>query len=252
MLAEHRAQRRLRDLRGRDHEVLDLDDRVLRLDDPEVGDRVHPHGDVVLRDHLLRGHVQGDRAQVDLHHPVDDRDQQEEARPLRLRQQAAEPEDDAALVLARDLHGGKEEQQQQEGDCGDGDQRDHGSHPFGSRWRSGRRLGQRGSYDELERLRVDVLDQHLPARLERRRRRRCERARARRRRRRGFRCGRLRARRRAGAIRPPPARGAPAPPSSARGRRAARACRRSRPRPASRPGRRRRPDRRASALRSRT
>ena len=103
MLAEHRAQRRLRDLRGRDHEVLDLHDRVLRLDDPEVRDGVHPHRHVVLRDHLLRRDVQRDRAQVDLDHPVDDRDQQEEARALRLGQQPAEPEDDAALVLARDL-----------------------------------------------------------------------------------------------------------------------------------------------------
>jgi hypothetical protein len=37
MLAEHRPQRRLRDLRRRDHEVLDLHDRgLLRIDDPEV------------------------------------------------------------------------------------------------------------------------------------------------------------------------------------------------------------------------
>ncbi len=38
-----------------------------------------------------------------LDHPVDDRDQDEEARALRLGQQAAEPEDDPALVLARHL-----------------------------------------------------------------------------------------------------------------------------------------------------
>ena len=82
VLAEHGAERRLRDLRRRDHVVLDLDDRVLRLDDAEVGDGVHPHGHVVLRDHLLRRDVQRDRAQVDLDHPVDDRDQEEEARAL--------------------------------------------------------------------------------------------------------------------------------------------------------------------------
>ena len=40
-------------------------------------------GHVVLRDHFLRRDVQRDRAQVDLDHPVDDRDQQEEARALR-------------------------------------------------------------------------------------------------------------------------------------------------------------------------
>src|SRR4051794_10104575 len=84
VLTEHRAQGRLRDLRGRDHEVLDLHDRVLRLDDPEVRDRVHAHRDVVLRDHVLRRDVQGDRPQVDLDHPIDDRDEQEEAGALRI------------------------------------------------------------------------------------------------------------------------------------------------------------------------
>ena len=43
VLAEHAPQRRLCDLRRRDHEVLDLDDRVLGLDDPEVGDGVDAH-----------------------------------------------------------------------------------------------------------------------------------------------------------------------------------------------------------------
>ena len=82
VLAEHRAQSRLRDLRGRDHVVLDLNDRVVRLDDPEVGDRIHTDRDVVLRDHLLRRDVERHRAQVDLDHPVDDRDQEEEPGPF--------------------------------------------------------------------------------------------------------------------------------------------------------------------------
>ncbi len=116
VLAEHRAQRRLCDLERRGHEVLDLHDRVLRLDDPEVGDRVHARRHVVLRDHFLRRDVQRDRAQVDLDHPVDDRDQQEEPRPLRRRQQAAEPEDDAALVLARDLDRAQREDHDEEDD----------------------------------------------------------------------------------------------------------------------------------------
>ena len=63
-------------------------------------------GHVVLRDHLLRRHVQRDRAQVDPNHLVDDRDQEEQAGPLRRRQQAAEAEDDAALVLPCDPNGG--------------------------------------------------------------------------------------------------------------------------------------------------
>ena len=101
VLAEDAPQRRLRDLRRRDHEVLDLHDRLLGVDDPEVGDRVHADRDVVLRDHLLRRDVQRHRPQVDADHLVDDRDQQEEARALRRRLQPAEPEDDAPLVLAR-------------------------------------------------------------------------------------------------------------------------------------------------------
>ena len=64
-LAEHRAQRRLRDLRGGDEEVFDLDDRFLGVDDAEVGDRVDAGRDVVAGDHLLRRDVEGDRPQVD-------------------------------------------------------------------------------------------------------------------------------------------------------------------------------------------
>jgi hypothetical protein len=103
VLAQHRAQRRLRDLRGRHHEVLDLDDRGLRLDDPEVGDRIHAHRHVVLRDHFLWRDVERDRSQVDPDHSVDDWDQDEEAGALRFGEQPAEPEDDAAFVLSRDL-----------------------------------------------------------------------------------------------------------------------------------------------------
>ena len=44
VLAEHGAQRRLRDLRRRDHVVLDLRDRRVRLDDPEVRNGVHGQG----------------------------------------------------------------------------------------------------------------------------------------------------------------------------------------------------------------
>ena len=54
VLAEHRAQRRLRELARRLHEVLHLDGRVLRIDDPEIDHRVDLHRDVVTRDHVLR------------------------------------------------------------------------------------------------------------------------------------------------------------------------------------------------------
>ena len=96
--AEHRAQRRLRDLRGRQQVVLDLHDRVVRVHDAEVADGGHRGRHVVARDHLLRRDAERHRAQVDPHHPVDDRDQEDQARAL-LGDQAAEPEDHAALVL---------------------------------------------------------------------------------------------------------------------------------------------------------
>ncbi len=101
VLAEHGAQRRLRDLRRRDHEVLDLDDRRFGVDDPEVGDGVDAGGDVVLGDDLLRWDVERDRAQVDLDDPVDDRDQEDDAGASRL-EQASESEQNAAFVLAED------------------------------------------------------------------------------------------------------------------------------------------------------
>ena len=79
VLAEHRAQRGLRELAGRLEEVLDLDDRVLRVDDAEVDHRVHLHRDVVARDHVLRRHVEHDGAQVDAHHLLDARDDDDRA-----------------------------------------------------------------------------------------------------------------------------------------------------------------------------
>ena len=123
-LAEHRAQRGLRDLGGGEEEVLDLGDRLVRVDDAEVGDGVDAHGDVVLGDDLLRRHVQRDRSQVDADHLVDERDQQDQAGAL-LGDQAAEPEDDAALVLAQDPDRRGEDDQDEnrdysddrEGDC---------------------------------------------------------------------------------------------------------------------------------------
>ena len=83
MLAEHRAQCRLGDLRGRDDEVLDLDDRRFGVDDAEVGDGVDTGGNVVLGDDFLGRDVERDRAQVDLDDPVDDRDQEDDAGAFR-------------------------------------------------------------------------------------------------------------------------------------------------------------------------
>ena len=138
VLAEHRAQRRLGDLRRRDEVVLDLRDRGLRIDDAEVRHRGHPHGHVVLRDDLLRRDRQRDGAQVGLDHPVDERHEQDEARALRSREQAAEAEDDAALVLPQHAdRRGDDEHGEDDEDGGDGQQGVHAASYVGSGLRGG-------------------------------------------------------------------------------------------------------------------
>jgi hypothetical protein len=124
MLPKHRAQRRLRDLRCGDHEVLDLNDRRLRLDDPEIGDRVYTRRHVVLGDYVLRRDVERDRAEVDPHHPVDDRDQDEQTRSLWFWKQAPEAENDRALVLARHLECRDQQEHEQKHQGRNDDERD--------------------------------------------------------------------------------------------------------------------------------
>jgi hypothetical protein len=81
-LTEDAAQRGLGDLGGGHQVVLDGHHRAHRVDHVEVGDGVHPQGDVVLGDDVLGRDVGGDGLEVDLHHPVDDRDDEEQAGPL--------------------------------------------------------------------------------------------------------------------------------------------------------------------------
>src|SRR6185312_7477044 len=100
-LAEHGAQRRLRDLRRRGPVALDLDHGLDRVDDAEVRDGVDLRGDVVARDQVLRRDVERDRAQVDADHAVDAGDEEDDPRAL-LPEQAAEAEHDGAFVLAQD------------------------------------------------------------------------------------------------------------------------------------------------------
>ena len=90
--------------------VGDLGHGVLGVQHAEVQDGAHPDRDVVAGDDFLGRDLQGDDAQVDLHHPVDERDDEEQARPLGA-DQAAEPEDDAALVLLDDLDRGADDRQ---------------------------------------------------------------------------------------------------------------------------------------------
>ena len=95
------AQGGLGDQRGGVQVVLNFGDRPVGVDDPEVTDRVDARGHVVAGDHFLGRDVERDRAQVHADHAVDDRDEQDQARPLQ-RHQTPEPEDDPALVLTKD------------------------------------------------------------------------------------------------------------------------------------------------------
>jgi hypothetical protein len=102
MLAEYRAQRRLRQLARRFEDVGDANDRFLGIDDAEIDDRVDSHRDVVPRNDVLRRHVEHDDAQVDLDHLLQTGNQDDESGPLDLLE-AAQEEHDAALVFLEDL-----------------------------------------------------------------------------------------------------------------------------------------------------
>src|SRR5690606_24119263 len=85
----------------------------------EVNDRANLDRDVVARDHVLRRHVHDDRAQIDAHHALNERDHDDQARALDG-MKAAELENHAALELGQDL----ECTQQEQNDDGEDDQRE--------------------------------------------------------------------------------------------------------------------------------
>ncbi|MCY1365131.1 hypothetical protein D9M69_519650 [compost metagenome] len=113
VLAEHRAQRGLRELAGGLQEVRHLDDRQLRIDHAEIHHRVHLDRHVVVRDHVLRRHVHHHRAQVYPDHLLHGGNDQHQARALHF-PEAPEHEDHAALVLAQHAERRDDEQCQQE------------------------------------------------------------------------------------------------------------------------------------------
>ena len=62
--------------------VLHLDDAPVGIDHPEVDDGVYPRGDVVAGYDVLGWDVHGYGPEVDLDHPVDERQEEEEPRSL--------------------------------------------------------------------------------------------------------------------------------------------------------------------------
>src|SRR5512143_1021623 len=129
VLAQHRAERRLRELARRDEELGHLDHRLLRLDHAEVDDRVDLHRDVVARDHVLRRVVEHDRAQVHPHHLLDAGNDDDEARSLDP-PEAAEQEHDPALVLAQHAQRRDDEDDEQQNYDASEAEAEHGQAPF--------------------------------------------------------------------------------------------------------------------------
>src|SRR5207248_7417368 len=114
-LAADAAQRGLRELGGREQEVLHVDERAIGIDHAEVNDGVDLDRDVVARDHVLRGNVERDDAQIHAHGALDDRNDEHEARPAR-RHQPAEAKHDDPLVLVDDVHRHPQEHQREHDD----------------------------------------------------------------------------------------------------------------------------------------
>src|SRR5262245_54307533 len=81
--------------------MLDLDDRLLRIDHAEIDHRTDTNRDVVARDHVLWRHVEHAGAQIDADHLLDDRNDDHEAGALHL-PEPAQHEDDGALILPQD------------------------------------------------------------------------------------------------------------------------------------------------------
>ena len=104
-LSEDRTQRDLCHFGGGVVVVLDGDDGLHRVGDVEVGDGVYWDGDAVLGDHVLGFDVDCDGLQVDFHHPIDERDDEKQARPF-WAFQLAETNDDTAFVFADASHRG--------------------------------------------------------------------------------------------------------------------------------------------------
>ncbi len=82
VLAQHPAQRGLRELAGRRQVIADLDDRALGIDDAEIEDGADLDRDVVAGNHVLRRHFVDHDAQVDAHHLLHERISRNRPGPL--------------------------------------------------------------------------------------------------------------------------------------------------------------------------
>src|SRR6185437_507095 len=116
--AKHAAQRGLRELRRLVDVVLHLDGGKIGLDDVERNHSIDLEGDVVARNHVLRRHFKHFLAQGNAYHLIERTKNENDAWSLRRRERTAKPEDHCALVVAQNLDG----VQQIQNDNGDEDQ----------------------------------------------------------------------------------------------------------------------------------
>ena len=79
MLAEHRAQSGLGEHVGGGQIVLNPNDGALGIDDAEIEDRVDLDRHIVVRDHVLAWNFDHLDAQIDPHHFLDKRNQQDQS-----------------------------------------------------------------------------------------------------------------------------------------------------------------------------
>ncbi len=105
LVAQHASKRGLADLARRQHEVLDLDDALVRVHDPEVDYGVDPRRYVIAGYYVLRRHVHRNRSEVHFDHLVYKRQQDKEARSFRPSLYSPETEDHTPLVLVDDFDG---------------------------------------------------------------------------------------------------------------------------------------------------
>ena len=102
-LAEHRAQRRLRQLRGLVNIVGYLDGRVVGVDHIERNHSVHLDGDVVAGNHVLSWNLEHVLSQRDANHRLHRPEDKDDAWPVWRWRNATQGEDHTALVLAENL-----------------------------------------------------------------------------------------------------------------------------------------------------
>ncbi len=118
LFAQHRAQSGLRKLRSLVGVIRDFDHRLVGIDHAQKNDRVHFERDVVARDDVLRRNLQRFLPQRNPHHAVDGGEDQNHSRTLG-RDQASQPEDDAALIFGQDLDGTQQVNDEDDDDNGD-------------------------------------------------------------------------------------------------------------------------------------